>query len=938
MSPHPKNEGGRHPFRLLLLLLNGFFLLLLALQVTVLVWLLPDGRFTLPPSLIERVQDGLKDRGYTVDIKSLEVDLRGYLSADSVNIGLVDISEPLIEIESILVEINPWALLIGRVSPVDLRVLNARAYCPAVYSPSGTREPVVTDFFINAHREGHYWQLKRLHFRSAGIEVVAAGPLPMRFVRRQQSDKPKDKKSREAIHATIQEVCRYLMETTEITKQIESPLVLIQLERETSEGVSFRFDCQSDGYHDGKGIKLGTNLLQGLAHLGDDYNLHPTGPAIAQAYSLQYADIASSGFTELHVELGQGLRGMFLSLPKSVTAFAYDFQVQGLKFDGVILGAVPDGKDKLKFNASIKRGDNWFDSNGLLNLINESANINLVGRWDPKFFLKAKPFEEMGSLPDLEFAERPLFDAHLTLGNGWNFEKTEIEIDSSKARYEHLHFERLYAQATLVPGKLHLAHAEISTADYTIRGRYWQDLKTNDYRFLIRGNIQPMEIAFLVDEPWWDDLFGRFEYASGLPYANIDLRGRYKDSGKHKWMFGNALIPKSTYRGIAIDSASAWFYQIPSTLNIMSLDIQQGKQSALADLQFRYVPDGKDRLSLAFAASTDMPIKDVATLIGPEVEEYESIFESTVPPRLCAVGLAYGEDSPQRGEVFFNLNAQFSDSFVFDGITFDHGDMDILSKPKSVDIDNVNAGLAKGTLTGSAKLHTLDTGDRTLSLDLDLKNAQLLQLLTVIPQLKKVRDDSDAEDQAEGAMDAGSSEKQDSGQEAITPEQRYAGEVSISFRGQGTIGDLKSYVGQGKADLKNAHLGRLHLFGGLSRLLQGMGIGFGTLDFTKASMAYRFHNSTIYIPAGDISGNTARISANGYYNTHTDFLDFILTLYPLGGIDTPIISTVLSVLNPLTQTIEVELKGPISKPDWQTTFRPLRIITGQQQVKEPSSD
>lgn len=912
----------RRPFRFLLLLVNLALLIGLGLQACLVVWLYPDGRLDLPPSLLKKVQAAARDKGYTLDFKSFDIDLRGYLALENLQIGLTDIDEPVVEVERLLVSFQPFFLLVGHFSPQELRVLDATAYCPAIHSPTGQREPVIEDFSLHAEQNGHLWDLHRLHFRAAGFDVAAAGPLPMRLLNSLRA-KPEAKLPPDP-QKVLREAADYLLRTAELTEALEAPIILLNLESDNAEGAPVKLYLQSQGYtYAPANLEVGMNSLRAHLHIGYDHILRASEPAIAQAFSLKYGDQAASGLSELRVSLANGTHGV-LAMPKSATMFAYDLEYLDLKFDGAILDMQPAGGQSYDFIASVKRSQNWVDANGRIDLQRSAASFNVFGRWSPDFFLKARPFAEMKELPKIHFAERPYFNAKVKLAPGWKFEHTWLELDSGPASYENLKVLNLYTQATLEPGQLHLKHTEIDTHDYTIHGRYWQDLKTDDYRFLLRGTVQPTDISPIIDEDWWPEIFNRFKYADGLPYANIDLRGRYGGGRQYKKMFGYVKVPQCSYNGISVDQVSTYLYQMPSRFNLMDLYIEQGKQATLADLQFNYAPSTGDRVSLAFAAHSSMPLKEVAAIIGQEAADFEDIIATEHPATISGYGISYDEHSSHPDALFLNISGNFPQDAVFQGITFDSLACEVKVEPTQVVVSQLDASLAKGKLQGSAILQKPKDGERRLQLDLDLNGAQLYDVFTVIPELKEIREKSESKDA-----------DKTSAQPQMTPEERFAGVLDINFKGAGTQGDMASFSGGGKAMLEQAHLGRLHLFGGLSRLMQGMGVGFGTVDFTKAAVTYTLGNAIIYVPEGDISGSTARIKTNGYYNTDTGKIDFVMTLYPLGGISMPILSTVLSALNPVTNTIEVELSGSLEEPNWKTTFGLIRVFTGQKKVEDP---
>ena len=120
--------------------------------------------------------------------------------------------------------------------------------------------------------------------------------------------------------------------------------------------------------------------------------------------------------------------------------------------------------------------------------------------------------------------------------------------------------------------------------------------------------------------------------------------------------------------------------------------------------------------------------------------------------------------------------------------------------------------------------------------------------------------------------------------------------------------------------------------------MQTLGLNLGTVDFTKGSAPFVLGKGYAHFPDVKITGPTARIDANGNLNLDTNALDFYLSLYPLGGVDFPVVSQIFSVINPLTDVVEARLQGNFEKPKWAVDFRPFGIITGQKKVDNPTGE
>lgn len=926
-EPAPSQSSWRScVLRGLLLTLNVILLLVFLVQGALVYFLWPDGEIELSPHWLDKVNDQLAKEGLSFKAEQLRFDLRGFIAVRDVTLGFTDGEAEAFSADRILVGFQPWELLIGRFRVDELRILGGEMDCPGMLSPTGVRERVLKNITLRSELVGGNWNIDILNMETAGFRLSMNGQVPSALLR---DKKQTDKKDKTDLEPAFQELCRSILETEEKTKNLESPLILIELEAKTRQSLGIHATFQSLGYSLPNGAQVGANLVQAKLTLGNDWLLRASEPAMAFMTDLNWPGYFKSKTAEMLVTLNSGHKGV-LEMPENATLFLHTMQAQGLSFDGALAIIDFTQMPLLSIHAGLKHEINWMECYGQLNTDKKSGSLHLNGRWDPGFILGSTAFSEMKELPQIRFTERPHFRAHVSLAEGWKHERTWLQLDSGPAQYEKLKVESLFTNAILLPDSLTLTDMHVRTADYAVSGSYTQNLQTNDYRFLINGTVQPLDISFIVDEEWWDELWKEFSFDKMLPEASLDLGGRYGGGPAHKVMFCKAKLPACVYQGVPLTGASAYIWQKDMRLDIMDLHIESKRGTTLGNLHWQYVPKGEDRLYLSFTAASTMQPRELATLIGPEAEPYGELFTSGTPPLTKAAGLIYGKDSDQAGDLYLNIYANFSEKTLFDDITFGKVALQALSKPGTVTIDDISAKLAGGALSGSALL--TDHGEvQKLDLELELKDASLYGLFTDIPPLKEVRIESEEQDNTQTDKSSNGDEK------PLTAKEKFAGVLNINFKGSGIMGQLDSFEGAGKLYLRQAHLGRLHLFGGLSRLLDGLGIGFGTVDFTSAKSAYTIQSASLHLPKAEIFGPTARIDANGYYQISQDQLDFILSLYPLGGISVPVVSQVLSVLNPISNTIEVQLKGQLSDPKWTTSFGLMRAITGQQKVKQPSS-
>lgn len=132
-----------------------------------------------------------------------------------------------------------------------------------------------------------------------------------------------------------------------------------------------------------------------------------------------------------------------------------------------------------------------------------------------------------------------------------------------------------------------------------------------------------------------------------------------------------------------------------------------------------------------------------------------------------------------------------------------------------------------------------------------------------------------------------------------------------------TGSDLDEAVGSGQVTLRNANISKIHLLGGLSRILDDIGLGFSTVNLNAASVEWGLAESRLRIEEGLLTGPVVSLRAGGEINLKSRLLNLDADLLLLRGV-------LSKVLTPVSDTIELKVTGPIEEPVWRLNLTPLR--------------
>ncbi|MFR6032221.1 MAG: AsmA-like C-terminal region-containing protein [Bacilli bacterium] len=160
------------------------------------------------------------------------------------------------------------------------------------------------------------------------------------------------------------------------------------------------------------------------------------------------------------------------------------------------------------------------------------------------------------------------------------------------------------------------------------------------------------------------------------------------------------------------------------------------------------------------------------------------------------------------------------------------------------------------------------------------------------------------------------------------------GEISVSISLEGDVKEFEKSSGGGYVNLENKDLIKLNLFGALSRAAAALRLPFGSFDITYAHSNFAIKDGVVSFPYLEMGGAVMQIKGAANYDFMKDDIDATLAILPFAGIKTPIISDVVSVINPLTNAIQATVDGQISDPKIGLKVKPANIIQSQEKIQE----
>lgn len=227
-------------------------------------------------------------------------------------------------------------------------------------------------------------------------------------------------------------------------------------------------------------------------------------------------------------------------------------------------------------------------------------------------------------------------------------------------------------------------------------------------------------------------------------------------------------------------------------------------------------------------------------------------------------------------------------------------------------VDRLNARFGGGNVTAHARIAQLGARPR-LGFDVNLKSASLGQVATALEEFFAFN-----QARAPGAPGKFIQEKANV-------------QLDLAASGEGEYANPYSFRGDGHAVLAGAEIGEVSLLGALSELFT-----FTALRFTSARANFKIQGAQLVFPEIALRGENSAIDAHGTYALDRRELDFNAKVFPFQESGNLIKSVVGAVLTPLSNALEVKLKGTLQKPEWSFVIGPTNFLRSL--AAEPRDD
>ncbi len=166
-------------------------------------------------------------------------------------------------------------------------------------------------------------------------------------------------------------------------------------------------------------------------------------------------------------------------------------------------------------------------------------------------------------------------------------------------------------------------------------------------------------------------------------------------------------------------------------------------------------------------------------------------------------------------------------------------------------------------------------------------------------------------------------------------ESNYLGKVKSSLTAEGFLLDFNSYKLEANISVDNQELKKMNILGGLSRVLEGVGIPLTTLEFNEFTGDFSLEDSEIYFSNFELKSPTSTSFGKAKYAPLSDDLSARMYFnWKVSG-SIPILGHISDfVFDPILDSILIAISDTLSSPSFSPRIRPFNIFNSSKTMIE----
>jgi hypothetical protein len=874
--------------------------LVLAIILTFQAYIASVREMPVPRFLLNGIEAHLAASGVAVKFGRATFDPTGRVLLEKAQFTLESFAEPVVTADAIYLKLDPWALLARRFEAREVRATGANLFVPAMLSASGRPEKIVEDLdasFSIATR-GDEFTVDYLNCRLGQICVSAHGQVNVGRVA-QSGVQATELPLAEFVAGNYVGLSREFLRVEEQLAGFDKAVVTAILTPSDTRGAIVKAEIFAAGVKMDAPVGVEATRIRAVSRF----------PLLGGSPLMTSAVASAETLTVAGTVQATGARARIRGILK-IDTLAFDpreaeLTAGSVSWSGSTLVApiarirpLPSHKVNAEVEALVLGRPVW--ASGSVDLAAKSADVAFNASLAPEILdpVSAKTGVELRHFADLSVPIAAVGSVRFL--PGWKFGDVTAHVDTGPFVAYHVPFDEARGNVFFDGAHLKVTHAYGLHGDDFVLGSYEQDFTTQDFRYLLTGRLRPLNISAWFGGDWWGNIFGTFAFPKQPPDANIDVSGRYSKA-RHFSVYGYATVPGPIVKGIPFDTLRTIIYVNEFAADGLEIAVTEGTGSAEGSFKLSTEPTQGTWSGLDMDATSGIDPVPLGKLLPDEGAAALSAFSFNRPPSATIHGHFDGPAAPAPQHKQLRTIVRSDTPLHIHGVPFDRASFTVDLNDDVIDVSDVDAGFAGGTVKADA--HVAGEGaNRRLNFKATLSGASL----------------GLAAEAAAGYVVTGNAG-------TSTAMQTFAKDKSgvrldLSVNGEGRLGDLASFEGDGNLQIQGSKLGELSLLGGLSKALK-----FTELRFTQARATFKIKDAALDFPDLSVLGANSQIRAKGTYSIDKRTLDFSANIYPFMEGKAPLqLFNALSA--PLSALLRVRLSGSIDKPSWRLAYSPLNLL------------
>jgi hypothetical protein len=875
------------------------------------IHVLTSSELELPRPLLSAIETRLADSGVSTTFGRTTFDPSGRLLVEDVVCHLPTYPDPIFTARALYVRLDPWALLIGRAEELELHATGVTLLLPAMLSPSGRSEQLVRNLDATFLPASDKVAIPHLTFELGTLRVSAHGTLPLP-PHRQDNSAPLPIPA--YLAKNFPSIARGLGAIAAQLSQLDNPTLEVVLSPTHSGPALGDFTLRAQS------LNLTTPALTtGPITATTRLPLSADQP-ITAVLNLTSEDLAVPANQTTATRLQALLRVQFQ--PTTFTASPIDLELSaaeitaaGVTLHSPSLRLTPRPLPRVVAELNTRVAGLPLAAVAEVDLTAQTAEVNFNARVDDGLLNLISDRIGQSITRWIDFPKPvTISEAHARFGPGWKWEKLNARLAIPIINAYHVTISDAHTVLELTPTRWYAPEAFGRIGENYARGSYEHDPSNHRYRFLLAGQLRPIDISGWFSS-WWPDFFKTFEFPSTPPPASVEVAGRWgRNTGGESSVIVAAQADSAVLRGAHFDYARARLFIRPHFLEALELNATEGPGSLRGTFSRALDPHTLNWHRFDFAFTTQaIDLSLAEKIFGATASDILAPFTFSSAPTLRISGRIDSATSNAGAHQSIDLNLETNTEFRFHDFPVERLAFNGTVRDDTLTLDRLDLDFAGGTATGRAKVS--GTGaQRRVGFDYALKDASLGRAISVLEAYAARRKNTPPP-----APNRFLAEKSNV-------------RISVAASAEGAYDDPNGYHGEGSATLDGASLGEVKLLGLLSELFS-----FTSLRFNAARANFKINGPILQFSDVGLTGSNSAIVGSGSYALDSRSLDFKAKIYPFQESSLFLKSIVGAVLTPFSNVFEVKLNGSLEHPAWSFVMGPTNFLRNLAAPSSPST-